>query len=482
VIEILFNSIAFLYFAIIVFIGVMLIRNKDYQYFFLLVASCFFYWYSSGSILLILLLSILADYYIAKAITSSLTKGGKKFYLILSLIVNLGVLGYFKYTNFFIESINLFLSNFSIAPSMSTLSIVLPIGISFYTFQKVSYILDVYWGYLKAEESLLKFSLYVAFFPQLVAGPIVRAKDFLYQLNKKIKITPENAKAGLTLVAWGLIKKVVFADNIAVFANYFFSDPHSYPGSIPVILATLAFGIQIYCDFSGYSDIAIGLARIMGLKLLLNFDKPYFAENVTIFWRKWHISLSNWLRDYLYIPLGGNRKGTKRTYINLMITMTLGGLWHGANWNFLIWGVYHGFILAMHKFFKAIGVTNVFNIFKKYSTLVSILITQYFVFFGWLIFRVSNTDYLMYVMKKFVILDFTAWLATTSTIISKFEMSFIFIATFIVLHVYTYFHQDIVEKLSKLKIGYWLVYIAGMILLLYLFNTGAPTQFIYFRF
>jgi len=445
-------------------------------------ASYFFYSYSTGFLVIILIFSTLLDFYCGKAIYHATSRTSKKFYLTLSIIVNLGLLGIFKYLDFSIQNINYFASLFGFNLNFPLLHIILPIGISFYTFQTMSYGIDIYFKKMKPTDSLLKFGMYVTFFPQLVAGPIVRAKDFIPQLTNKVKIIPENFKNGLTLVGWGLVKKIVFADNIAVLANALFLDPTQYTGSIPAFLGALAFGIQIYCDFSGYSDIAIGIARILGFELKLNFDQPYFARNISEFWAKWHISLSTWLKDYLYIPLGGNRKGKFRTYVNLTITMILGGLWHGAAWNFLFWGLYQGMLLCLHKFFKSIGATNLLNIFGRFEKYLSLLLTQYFVFLGWLIFRVSNVDNLKYVVKQYLIFDFSNGLTVLLQLLQSYEIPLFFLLLFLIVQTYAYLNGKLIENIAEKDLFYWGIYLFFICMALYFLSPAETAPFIYFQF
>ncbi|MFC1690828.1 MBOAT family O-acyltransferase [Nanoarchaeota archaeon] len=459
-----------------------MIKDKKYQYLLLLIGSYFFYYYSSGFLVVLLLFSTFLDFYCGKAIYSTINKSKRKLYLSFSLIGNLGLLAFFKYTNFSIETINYLSTLFGSPTDIQLLNIILPIGISFYTFQTMSYTLDIYWKKMRPTDSILKFGLYVAFFPQLVAGPIVRAADFIPQLTTKVKIHAENFKAGLTLIGWGLVKKVVFADNIAVFVDSFFSDPTKYSGSLPVFIAALAFGIQIYCDFSGYSDIAIGIARVLGYKLKLNFDKPYFTTNFTQFWRRWHMSLSSWLKDYLYIPLGGNRKGKTRTYINLMATMVLGGLWHGAAWNFLFWGFYQGVLLCIHKISSSLGITKIFEFFGKYKKYVLLILTQYFVFMGWLMFRVSNVRDLTYLVYEYLTFDFSNFFFTFKELINNFHIPLFFLLVFVIIHIYTFFNRNFVENMAKKDLFYWGLYLFVVMMSLYFLRPATSIQFIYFQF
>jgi D-alanyl-lipoteichoic acid acyltransferase DltB (MBOAT superfamily) len=367
----------------------------------------------------------------------------------------------------------------------------LPIGISFYTFQSLSYTIDVYRRQLEPSKSLSEFALFVAFFPQLVAGPIVRAKYFLPQLReiralgkvglRKIKIDHANVKIGVTLIAFGLFKKMFFADNIAPLVNAVFADPAGF-GSIPIMLGTLAFGIQIYADFSGYSDIAIGAALILGFNLPVNFNKPYFATSPSDFWGRWHISLSSWLRDYLYIPLGGNRLSSTRTYMNLIIVMFLGGLWHGASWNFVIWGLLHGGYLAIHKALSAKlgGKMPRFLAYGRIGWVISFAITQYFVFLAWIPFRVQNINSALYSMEKYIFFDFQT--SGVLNFLSANRLEVLLVVLFIGLHVISYKTPDLVRKVSRLGMVKWVgLLVLIMVLILFLFN-GNPEDFIYFQF
>lgn len=317
----------------------------------------------------------------------------KKLFTALGVAFPLVILGFFKYFNFFVGS---FTDLFSIK-NAGVLAIILPVGISFYTFQSMSYTIDVYRGKLKATGSFIKFALYVSFFPQLVAGPIVKASDFLPQLEEDRNVNLRNLEVGIQIFLFGLFKKVVIADHLSVFVDDVFSAPSAYH-SFSVILAVVAYSIQIYCDFSGYSDMAVGCAKIMGYDLMRNFNLPYISQNVSEFWKRWHISLSSWLMEYLYIPLGGNRKGRTRTYINLLITMVLGGLWHGASWNFVLWGTLHGLALCIHKLYVQFrGTTKEKNTFSK---IVSIAFTYVFVCICWIFFRSEDFSVSLSVLSK----------------------------------------------------------------------------------
>ncbi|MES2389566.1 MAG: MBOAT family protein [Bacteroidota bacterium] len=360
-------------------------RFKTARMIYLLLFSLFFYWKSSGLYLAILLFTIAFDYCITLLIVRS-SKAVGRIWLIASLLVNLGLLGWFKYTNFFLSNLSLFTGQ-----NYPLIDLVLPIGISFYTFQTISYVVDVYQRKIEPAQSLLDYAFYMSFFPHLVAGPIVRASDFLPQLRADNTLSPAMLNFGLWSVFRGLIKKAIIADYIAQYADIVYAAPQTYSG-FENLMAMYCYTLQIYCDFSGYSDMAIGLAALMGYKLCENFNHPYRSADITEFWRKWHISLSSWLRDYVYIPLGGNRSGAVRQQVNLMLTMLIGGLWHGANWKFVIWGGLHGLALAIHKLWRI--VTKPFPILNNslVARFIGWAITLHFVAVLWVFFRASSTE------------------------------------------------------------------------------------------
>ncbi len=345
----IFNSLDYFIFLVIVLL-VYYYVNRRTQNIWLLLASYYFYSCWDWKFLSLIILSTITDYACGKVLgRQDITAAKRKYALSISLVVNLGLLGIFKYFNFFIDSAATLLETVGLQPNLTTLEIILPVGISFYTFQTLSYTIDIYRGKLKPINDPLDFALFVSFFPQLVAGPIERASKLLPQLAKKRQVNSDDIYEGVYLILIGLFRKVVLADTAAIYVNQAFSHPDLFTSS-GLLIATLLFSIQIYCDFAGYSDIARGTSRLLGIKLMVNFKQPYFSTSITEFWRRWHISLSTWLRDYLYIPLGGNRHGTFKTYRNLFLTMLLGGLWHGAAWGFVVWGALHGTYLAIHKF------------------------------------------------------------------------------------------------------------------------------------
>ena len=341
-----FNSLVFLVFFAVVY-GLYRVLPHRGQNVLILVSSYFFYGWWDWRFLSLIFISTTIDYVAGRVIGNAGSQPRRrKTALAVSMTSNLVILGFFKYFNFFADNLAVLLTHLGLESSIRHLHIILPVGISFYTFQAMSYTLDVYRGHLKPARSLLDFATFVAFFPQLVAGPIERASNLLPQIQNPRKVTWAGIESGTWLIFWGLFKKCVIADNLASLVEGGFG-PTASTGAVS-LLPLYAFAFQIYCDFSGYSDIARGLARWMGVELMINFNNPYFALNPKDFWARWHISLSSWLRDYLYIPLGGNRKGRRRTYINLALTMLLGGLWHGAAWTFVAWGAFHGLLLVIY--------------------------------------------------------------------------------------------------------------------------------------
>jgi len=357
----------------------------------------------------------------------------------------------------------------------------------------MTYTIDIYRGHLVPSKTFREFALFVTFFPSLVAGPILRASQILPQFREQIAqsemgtrlklivLENSNLKFGVTMMAMGFFKKMFFSDNISPMVNDIFNYPIGAE-SFTIILATIGFGIQIYCDFSGYSDIAIGAAMILGFKIPANFNRPYFATSPSDFWRRWHISLSSWLRDYLYITLGGNRVSKIRTYLNLFITMFLGGLWHGASWNFVLWGMLHGAYLAMHKLIlDRVPSLKDNKFFKtKVGIAVSIFITQYLVFLTWIPFRVSDSSNLTYSIWKYIVWDFA--IDKTINVISLNKLPIILIITFIVLHYVSYKKNNLIETISGLKLRYWVMFLVAITFSILILYDGKPEDFIYFRF
>ncbi|HOE36678.1 MAG TPA: MBOAT family O-acyltransferase [Kiritimatiellia bacterium] len=346
----LFNSLDFIIFFVVVFTAYVWLPHRG-QNILLLVASYFFYGCWDWRFLSLIALSTTVDFVASNGIYRSDDPQTRKRLLVFSIVINLGILGFFKYFNFFVDSATALLAGFGLETPRLNLHIILPVGISFYTFQSMSYTLDVYRGQLVPTRRFTDYALFVSLFTQLVAGPIERAKNLLSQVTSPRVVTWSGIQTGTWLFFWGLFKKVVIGDNLALLVDQVFGGSVAWnTGS--VLLGIYAFALQIYCDFSAYSDMARGLGMYLGFNIMINFRNPYFALNPSELWRRWHISLSTWLRDYLYIPLGGNRRGPRRTYINLLLTMVLGGLWHGAAWTFVLWGAFHGGLLALHRWFQ----------------------------------------------------------------------------------------------------------------------------------
>jgi alginate O-acetyltransferase complex protein AlgI len=386
----IFNS-GFFLFLFSGFLPMYLLLSKTHRpkLLFVTLFSLYFYYKSSGLYFLLLLSTTIIDYTLANQIYRTTSDWKRSSLLALSLLANLGVLGYFKYTNFAHE----IFSNLA-GISYKPFDIFLPVGISFFTFQSLSYTIDIYRKRLKPADHLLDYAFFVSFFPQLVAGPIVRAADFLPQLNKPAFVSAEMFGRGVFLICTGLFKKAIISNYISLnFVDRIFESPTLYTG-LENLFGVYGYALQIYCDFSGYSDMAIGIALLLGFHFNINFDSPYQARNITEFWRRWHISLSTWLKDYLYISLGGSRKGKLRTYVNLIITMLLGGLWHGAAFQFILWGGMHGLALAIHRFFTSytIRIPDQNPYVKSLLSLSGIFITFHFVCFCWIFFRASTME------------------------------------------------------------------------------------------
>lgn len=389
----LFNSWEFLCFLPIVLFFYYIFTHRV-QNALLLIASYFFYGWWDWRFLFLILASTLVDYFAALHIYNNKENSKRKIGLISSLLMNLGALCVFKYFNFFVDSFVALGSSVGINLDTPVMRLLPPVGISFYTFQTLSYTIDVYRGNFKPTSSFLDFAVYVCYFPQLVAGPIERASSLLPQILSKRKVNLEMVRSGLLLILIGFFKKVAIADTAASAVERVFNNPSEF-SSWFLLRGLYLFSIQIYGDFSGYSNIARGVSRLFGIELIENFQTPYLSKNITEFWRRWHISLSKWLKDYLYIPLGGNRKGKFNTYRNLFITMFLGGLWHGASWTFVVWGSLHGIYLAIHKFFKEKKEKSVRNnllnkIPRKFANLILIFFTFHLVSFTWVFFRAES--------------------------------------------------------------------------------------------
>jgi D-alanyl-lipoteichoic acid acyltransferase DltB (MBOAT superfamily) len=474
----LFNTIDFwLFFAIVFALYLGLPRRG--QNILLLLASYFFYACWDWRFVGLLVLSTSIDWMLGNAIGREETPAGAKRWVAASVTVNLCFLGFFKYCNFFLASANAHLLRLGSSPTDFRLDIVLPVGISFYTFQSISYIVDVYRKEVVPARDPLDFALFVAFFPHMVAGPIMHSSALLPQMQRPREVRWDQVLTGLNLAMWGLFKKVVVADNLATIANPIFERRLGFhPGVMH--LGALAFAFQIYCDFSGYTDIARGVARIMGFRLMDNFNYPYFSTCITDFWRRWHISLSSWLRDYLYVPLGGNRDGALRTYRNLMLTMVLGGLWHGAAWKFVLWGAYQGGLLVAER---VLGGKRLVLDWDSCGTWGSralwvgrVLVTFHFVCLGWIIFRCEQEASLLVQVARF--LNPLGWAQMP---FPRAAQALAYIAPVLVMDLIQFFkkkEQFILEAPFAVRT---LVYLAG-IWAFVLFGRFESSAFIYFQF
>lgn len=468
----LFNSLDFILFFLVFSCSFFLLPAKS-RWVLLLLGSYFFYMYWKWEFIFLILLSTGIDFFCGIEMSKRAEKNQRRPFLLLSLFSNLGILFFFKYFNFFTDSLNELTGS-----NISALSIILPMGISFYTFQTLSYSIDVYRGEIPAEKHLGRFALYVSFFPQLVAGPIERASRLLPQFQKNDQ-KPEFDRlvTGLTQMVIGLFKKVVVADTIAIYVNHIYGFPDLYTG-FTLLFATYLFAIQIYCDFSGYTDIAIGAAKMLGYDLMENFRTPYFSTSITEFWRRWHISLSTWLRDYLYIPLGGNRGGKIFTYRNLMITMLLGGLWHGASWNFVFWGLLHGVYLSVER------LLSYKDSLKEKSFLIKFpagILTFHLVCFSWIFFRAETFAKASSVISGICTLENFWNLQIKDT--SVFGTILIAVGILVYLDVFLIKRLQLNLSSQKKMNRFKLIFVKSVLLLLIaLFGVSEGSQFIYFQF
>ena len=488
----LFTTPEFIIFFVCVLAVISAIKFRRFQHLFIVGSSYFFFYFSNNYLITLLIFSTLLDFYVGKAIYAAKDKKRKKILLISSLAGNLGLLGFFKYADFAILQFNILGQELNLNPDIPFLNLALPIGISFYTFQTITYTVDIYREKLKPSDSVWEFALFVSFFPQLVAGPILRASHFLPQLREKISnnnistrlrtitIHDTALRFGITLMAMGFFKKMFFADNVAPMVNEIFNVPYGLE-SFSVIIGAIAFGVQIYCDFSGYSDIAIGAAIILGFNIPANFNKPFFATSPSDYWSRWHISLSTWVRDYVYYPLVfKHRHSSIAVFSSLLFAMLLMGLWHGASWNFLIWGGLHGIFLAVFTVLRKKYYKPTEPFFKsKFGKIFSIIITQYLVFFTFIAFRVQDLDALPYLFYKYLVWDFA--INETVQILSHNQIPIILIVGFFILH-YISYKKNIVKTLSEIKIVYWMGILLGMMTLILFFYDLSPEEFIYFRF
>ncbi|MFN2335358.1 MAG: MBOAT family protein [Bacteroidales bacterium] len=488
----IFTTTGFWIFFLVVMAGFALMHKKRAMcHTWLLLVSLYFYYRVGGLFIILLMLTTALTYFTALMTGRAERKAGKRLWLITNIVLLLGFLSYFKYAGFITETINSLFntafvahdifsawSNSMLGTSFDINTIVLPVGISFFTFQALSYSIDVYRGRMMPERNFIDFAFYLTFFPQLVAGPIVRASEFIPQMRGEYTISRNEFGYGVFLILQGLIKKMLISDLISVgFIDRVFDTPALYSG-FENLMAVYGYGLQIYCDFSGYTDIAIGVAMLMGFRLPLNFNSPYKAANIGDFWRRWHISLSRWLKDYLYIPLGGNRKGPVRTGINLMITMLLGGLWHGAAMRFLIWGGLHGVALVADKAWQWIfrGVRSK----SRMARIAGIILTFNFVSFAWIFFRAGTTEEAG-VMLTQIFTSFTP--GDYGRVIMAYLPVMVLIASGYILHFLPVTTKEAYRGLFiRLPLVMKFLIAIVVVLLLHKVGTDVVQPFIYFRF
>ncbi len=479
-----FNSIDFAVFFPLFLIFYWLTAKKlGARNLVILTFSYIFYGWWDWRFLSLIIISSVVDFIIGQKLYKAKNQSVKKKLLFLSLFINLGFLVYFKYANFFIDSfINTF-KFFGADINSYSLHIILPVGISFYTFQTLSYTIDIYRGQLKPTKNWLAFFSFVAFFPQLVAGPIERASHLLPQFYKIYTFNYKRFKSGMLLVAFGLFKKMVLADRLAILVNQVYNNPLEYQG-LEIAIATLFFAFQIYCDFSGYSDIAIGIARTLGFDLMKNFNTPYFSKSITEFWRRWHISLSTWFRDYVYIPLGGSRVKEYRVYLNLFIVFVVSGLWHGAAITFIIWGGIHGLIIVFEKFLN--NHNYIVNRKKPINQVFFTITTFLIVCIAWIFFRANNLYDSIYFIKN--IFNFKLYSIENIFKLGLPEHEFYAAILFIVLLLFFESfnkRQAVTEIVYKLPVIFrWSIYviITYILIIFGVYGELTPKEFIYFQF
>ena len=484
----LFNSIQFILFFIVVTLAYFSL-NVTGRWVLLLAASCYFYMVFKPAFILILAFTIVIDYLAGLWIEAEKNPKKRRWWLIISIISNVGILAFFKYYDFGMENFNRVFGSVGLfMPQLGSIlpeslrswmvtgagAVVLPIGLSFHTFQAMSYTIEVYRGNQKAERHFGIYALYVMFYPQLVAGPIERPQNVLHQFHTYFKYDFENVKAGLMQMAFGFFKKCVIADRLGLVVQHAYHLPRDHNG-LTLLVATFFYTFVIYCDFSGYSDIAIGAARVMGYNLMENFRTPYFSKSITEFWGRWHISLSTWFRDYLYIPLGGNRKGEMRGYANRMLVFLVSGLWHGASWKFVIWGGLHGgFLLGeslRNKYLQKMGINlpegGIYSVIKVFVTFTLVML-------AWVFFRVEHTTDAFVILRKIAHVSFSDELKTP---LNAAEMWFC-VFLIIVLQIKEYYYLYVPTKNTAV---FYTLFI-GTLVLTYFFGVFGSNQFIYFQF
>lgn len=478
----LFNSINFAIFLPIVFVLYWYVTkgNLKSQNILLLISSYFFYACWDWRFLFLLVFSTLLDYYTGIKMSDAKNETNKKFWFWLSIFVNLGFLGVFKYYNFFVESFANVISGFGLKVNPASLDVILPIGISFYTFHGLSYVIDIYKSRIKAEKNFIDYSVFVCFFPLLVAGPIERATHLLPQIQKKRIFEYSKAVDGLRQILWGLFKKIVIADNCAQYANLIFNNSDNYSGST-LLVGALMFTFQIYCDFSGYSDIALGTAKLFGIDLLRNFAFPYFSRDIAEFWRRWHISLSTWFRDYLYIPLGGSKKGTWGKVRNTFVIFLVSGFWHGANWTFIIWGLLNAIFIMPSIIFNTnrnnLEIVAKGKIFPSIKDFFSIVLTFSLTTLAWIFFRANSVSHAIKYINGMVSSSFFSVPEVLPVTV------FLIIICFMIIEWIGREGQYAIENIDYIRNRYVRVFIYYVIVIcIAILGNFSDNQFIYFQF
>lgn len=483
----LFNSLEYAVFLPLVFALYWILPHK-FRWILLFISSYYFYMSWNVKYVALILFTTIISYVCSLLLEKTENVKLKKAYITVTLCASLGVLFFFKYFNFFSNSICEVLNKMAIPLNPVTINVLLPVGISFYTFQTLSYVIDVYRGDVKPEHHFGKYATFISFFPQLVAGPIERTGNLLPQITKEHQFDYKKATYGLKLMAWGFFKKIAVADTLAIYVDQVYGNPEKYQGAV-LVLVSMMFAIQIYCDFSGYSDIAIGTAKLFGIDLMKNFRSPYFSSGIKEFWSKWHISLSTWFKDYVYIPLGGNRKGEFRRSMNLIITFLVSGLWHGANWTYVIWGGIHGVSQVLENVFKRI-----FTKKKERKNIGylrywgSVILLFLFCTVTWIFFRAGTVSEAIYIFENMFIGIGNPWTylragisALNCSRLEKINM----LVMFLILFVYDYFDgkTDVITKISELSSPVrWMIYILLTLLIILFVPLESGGEFIYFQF
>ncbi len=476
----LFNSLQFAVFFAIVY-SLYLVLNHKWQNRLLLTASYVFYGSWDWRFLSLIVISTVLDYYCGLKIRRAGDLKRRRLFLFFSVAGNLSILGFFKYSNFFAANLQVLMKSFGLAPDPFLLQVILPVGISFYTFQTMSYTIDIYRGTLEPTRRFLDFALFVAFFPQLVAGPIERASHLLPQVLSPRKVTPDKFYGGCYLILWGLFQKMFVADNLAKIVDRIFGSAPPYNGA-EVLLSLYAFAFQIFCDFAGYSNIARGLGRCMGFEIMVNFRLPYFSPNPREFWRRWHISLSTWLKDYLYIPLGGDRRGTALTCRNLAITFFLGGLWHGAAWNFVIWGIFWGGVVICYRFVRSLrprmADSTAGSPAERIRQVIKIILFFHLVCLGWLLFRAQSLAQIGGMLKglcyNFNLTDYIGW---------REDLLLLIIYTSLLLFIqYFQFLKNDLEVVRRWPAEARIAVYLSLVYSIFILGVTHPQYFIYFQF